>query len=115
MSNRDINKNHSIQNLEEEEDDDDFYNDQKKLLSTNYITQEIEIKQPDVIINQQQIRNGDEFDKLINNVSIDSINLPNNNNEVIINLENKSKSKLIYFVDALISALIFGPISGFYW
>ena len=114
MSVRD-NANCSIQSY----DNNDKYSDKKILLDND--EKEIDFiesanKQDNNIrVNKEEncYENDDnELDKLINFMPINSINADNN---LTFNSYDKSKTKLIYFCDILISVIIFGPICGIYW
>lgn len=69
------------------------------------------------VISVNVVSNVNESDELVNFLPTNSVNA--DENELIAGSEQISnsefKEKMVYFSDLLVSALIFGPLTGFYW
>ena len=108
MSNQ---SNKNDENIIENDDEDD---DDKQMLlpATNHS----EPNESEVItLPIAKTENDEESVKLVNFEPVNSINTDTEQLIPNVDVNNRLKGKLIYFSDLLISALIFGPITGFYW
>jgi hypothetical protein len=103
--------NKNDENYIENNDEDD---DGKQMLLPAAVTDE----QNESETISMPIAKNESDDESVQLISFEQINTINADTEQLIpsvELNNKLKTKMIYFSDLLISAFIFGPLTGFYW